>query len=45
MLYPVSNICCKILNDELIAGYLGIKGIIKEIEKFKGNELLKNTLI
>lgn len=41
MLYPISNIGCKLFNGELIAGYLAIKGIIKEIEKYKGNELLK----
>ena len=41
MLYPISNIGCRLLNGELIAGYLAIKGIIKEIEKFKGNDLLK----
>lgn len=41
MLYPISNPVSRLLNGELIAGYLAMKGIIKEIEKYKGDELLK----
>ena len=37
MLYPISNPVSRLLNGELIAGYLAMKGIIKEIEKYKGD--------
>ena len=44
MLYPVNNIDYKLPNGELIGGYLALKGNIKEIEKYKGNELSKKSI-
>lgn len=41
MLCPLSGIVLKLPNSELIGGYLALKGIIKEIEKYKSNKLLK----
>ena len=41
MLYPLSGIVLKLPNSELIGGYLALKGIIKEIEKYKSNKFLK----
>ena len=41
MLCPLSGILCNLPNGELIGGYLALKGIIKEIEKYKSNKLLK----
>lgn len=41
MLCPLSGIVSNLPNGELIGGYLALKGIIKEIEKYKSNKLLK----
>lgn len=41
MLCPLSGILCNLPNGELIGGYLALKGIIKEIEKYKSNKLIK----
>jgi len=41
MLCPLNNVLYNLPNGELIGGYLALKGIIKEIEKYKSDKLLK----
>ena len=41
MLYIPKNIDYKLPNGELIGGYLAFKGNIKDIEKYKDQDLLK----
>ncbi len=45
MLYLPKCIDYKLPNGELIGGYLAFKGNVKEIEKYKDQELLKNIHI